>query len=133
MTIELETHAVEKSTYIITASFKDAAGNAVIPDSIRWHLVDKLNHIMNNRTGVVVAVPAASTDIVLSGNDLALMPGETNIGERTLIIEAVYDSTEGSDLPLTGEVNFIIDNLKYLEMKIDVNEKAAIKEYSGVS
>jgi hypothetical protein len=46
-------------------------------------------------------------DIVLSGADLALS-GARDTGGRVLTVEAVYDSTEGLNLPLKDDVNFRI-------------------------
>lgn len=110
MSIELETHAVEKSTFLVTASFKDAAGDAVVPNSVTWTLTDKEGTVINSRTGES-ETPAASIDIVLSGLDLAIQAGESYFGERILTVEAVYNSTEGTNLPLKAEVHFIVDNL----------------------
>ena len=94
-----------------TATFKDMAGDLVVPDWIKWTLTDKNKTVINSRTDVSIIPPASSVDIVLSGLDLALQTGETNLGERVLTIKAQYDSTEGTDLPLNGEIYFIIDDL----------------------
>ena len=107
MATTLTTQAVDRSTYVVTAAFTDAAGAAVIPDSITWSLSDGDGNIVNSRTDVSIAVPAASNDIVLSGADLDYDDGP----ERILIVEAVYDSTEGLNLPLKGECHFRIDDL----------------------
>lgn len=114
MSIELEEHADEESTYVITASFTDAAGNAVVPNFVIWTLSDKSGVIINNRSRIS-ETPSTSVEIVLSGNDLAIQDGETNLGERVLTIEATYNSTEGSNMPLKAEVYFIVDNLNIIK------------------
>jgi hypothetical protein len=99
MPATLTTRAVERSTYIVTAEFKDASGASVVPNSIAWTLSDEQGRTMNSRSAVAVAVPAASIDIVLSDADLALT-GAGDKGGRVLTIVADYDSTEGAGLPL---------------------------------
>ena len=102
----LTTKALEKSTYIITAAFTDEDGAAVIPDSIAWTLTDSSGNVVNSRSSVAVAVPAASINIVLSGADLAIQ--RAGILGRILTIEAVYDSSLANDLPLKDEIHFEI-------------------------
>ena len=100
----LSTKAVEKSTYVVTVAFTDEDGAAVTPDSITWDLTDSSGNVVNSRSSVSIAVPAASNDIVLSGDDLAIpRPG---ILGRILTIEAVYDSDAGSNLPFKDEITF---------------------------
>lgn len=107
MATTLTTNAIDGSTYVVTAAFTDAAGSAVVPDSITWTLSDGAGNVVNSRTAVAVAVPAASNDIVLSGADLDYDDG----AERVLTVEAVYDSDEGDDLPLKAECHFRVDDL----------------------
>jgi hypothetical protein len=106
----LTTKAVEQSTYIITASFTDAAGVAVVPNTITWTLTDAAGNIVNSREDEAVLVPAESIDILLSGDDLRCPHGR----DRSLIltVKAIYDSTEGSDLPLNEQVRFTVQNLQ---------------------
>jgi len=103
----LSSHAIDGSTYVVTAAFADAAGTAVIPDSIKWTLSNGEGTVIGDRTDVAIAVPAASVDIVLSGADLDYDDGPW----RVMIIEAVYDSTEGDDLPLKAGCLFRLDDL----------------------
>jgi len=103
----LDTHAVEESTYIITANFFDEDGVAVIPDAgLKWSLADRDGTVINSREDVVISVPAASVDIVLSGDDLAL--DDINDNLRILTIEGTYGD---DDYPIKDEVRFYIDNL----------------------
>ena len=108
MATTLTTHAVEESTYIITAAFADENGDAVIPSAITWTLTDRSGTVINFRDEVAVAVPAALVNIVLSGDDLA------GIGLRILTVQGIYDSASGSNLPLNDEVIFMIDDVKIL-------------------
>jgi len=100
----LGTKALEKSTYVITAAFTDEAGTAVTPNSIVWKLTDSSGNTINSRTGTTIAVPAASNNIVLSGDDLAI-PIPDRLG-RILTIIAEYDSSMGINLPLNDEITF---------------------------
>lgn len=110
--ISLDVHAVEKSTYVITATCKDEDGNDVVPSLMTWTLTDESGTVINSRENVSVATPAAETDILLQGLDLAIQSGETSgtVG-RVFSVYAEYNSVLGSGLPLRGEVRFYIDNL----------------------
>ena len=110
MSIELELHADEESTYKTTAAFTDAAGDAVTPKSVEWTLSDMEGTVINSRLSVS-ETPASSVDIVLSGDDLALQTSEVGTVKRLLTVVAVYDSTEGTDLPLNEEAVFLLDSL----------------------
>jgi hypothetical protein len=102
----------EKSTVVFTITFKDENKAAVIPSSITWSLLTPKGTIVNNRKDVSVATPAASIDIVLSGNDLAT--GSTKVNatvNRHLTVKAVYDSDAGTGLTSTEEFVFLVYNL----------------------
>lgn len=107
MPTTLTTKACDKSTYKVTLAFKDAAGAAVIPTAITWTLMDVDGTVVNSRSAVAVSVPAASVDIVLSGEDLDYADGEV----RRLLVQATYTSTEGTGLPLKDEIVFSINDL----------------------
>ena len=98
------TIAIEQSTYVITASFTDETGSAVVPNSVTWTLLNGDGQIVNSRSEVSVT-PASSIVIVLSGDDLDLDDGET----RKIRIDAVYDSTNGTNLPLKDSETFAIE------------------------
>jgi len=112
MPARLTTHAVEKSTYVVTAAFTDEAGAAVIPSAITWTLTDVAGTVINGRSSVSVAVPSDSVDMVLSDLDLALQTGEQTRANRILTVEATYSSSLGDNLPLKDQVIFRIDDLK---------------------
>jgi len=111
MAVELTTHAIEKSTFVIIVAFTDEDGDAVSPVTANWTLSDGGGTIINSREQVEISSPTSSEDIVLSGDDLALRAGETNLGARILTIEATYNSDLGDGLPLNGSVIFTVDNL----------------------
>jgi len=103
----LTSHAAEESTYAITAAFTDEAGDAVAPDTLTWTLTNDAGTVINNREDETVDSPASSETIVLSGNDLAV--GGNGV-VRILTIKGTYTSSLGSELPLTDQVTFIIDD-----------------------
>jgi hypothetical protein len=110
MPTTLTTHAIERSTYVVTAVFKDVSDALVVPDSITWTLTDEYGRVINARSAVVVTVPASSIDIVLGDKDLALMSAK-DPGGRVLTVSSVYDAAEGLNLTLHDEVRFRIDKL----------------------
>jgi len=110
MPVTLSTHAVEESTYIITAAFTDEDDNAVSPNTLTWTLTDTGGNVINDRQAENVDSPSSSEDIVLSGDDLQIT-GDSDNGRRILTVEATYDSNAGSDLPLKDSCKFQIDDL----------------------
>jgi hypothetical protein len=103
----LTTKAVEKSTYIVTASFTDEDGNAATPNALTWTLTDGSGNVVNERSDVVIA-PSSSVEIVLQGDDLAT----TLSSVRYLTLEGNYDSDAGSNLPIKDEVRITIEDLE---------------------
>lgn len=113
MATEITTNAIEKSTYVISVSFTDEDDQAVIPDTIVWSLTNDSGDVINSRDQVSVTTTAATVEITLSGNDLAMQTAEVGFPtvRRRIIIEATYDSSLGNDLPLKSEAIFLIENL----------------------
>lgn len=110
MSVALPTRANEKSTYIVTVLFTDENDDAVSPNvPLTWSLIDINGAIVNNRDGVGIT-PATSVDIVLTGDDLAILPIDGGYVRRVLI-EGTYDSDAGSDLPIKEEAKFTVQNL----------------------
>jgi hypothetical protein len=103
----IKTQAVEESTAVVTVSFFNAAGTAVTPTSATWTLTDKDGTVINNRNAVTISSLSTSVTIVLSGDDLRIADGKT----RKLLVQAIYSSTEGDDLPLNDELEFQIQRL----------------------
>jgi len=111
MADQLTLHAKEESTYPIIVNFIDDAGAPEVPTSAKWTLSDPNENIINNRANVVITPLASSVTIVLKGADLAVsQDGEV----RFFLVEAVYNSTLGNDLPNNNEVQFVIDKLHAL-------------------
>ena len=112
MTTTLSVNAQERSTYVITANFKDEDGQDVIPTSAAWTLTDEDGTVINSRDAVAISPLAASSQIVLTGADLAVDSGFAGTAqERIFTIEAIYDSSLGTGLALTAEARFSVDNL----------------------
>lgn len=111
MTVELQTHATEDSTYVVTAAFTDEDGDDVIPETITWTLTDDdTGAVVNSREDIAVATPAASIDILLQGDDLE--PLALDRKKLLLTVTTTYDSSLGSDLPGVFQVWFVVDALE---------------------
>lgn len=112
MPITLTTPAVEQSTYAIVASFTDDLGVAVAPNAgLTWSLYKKVAGgmtVVNSRLNVAIA-SASTITIVLSGNDLALVAGESKT--RFMLLQGTYNSSLGANLPLKEEITFPVINL----------------------
>lgn len=106
MTVKASVAAEGRSTYVVAVSFYDEDGDAAVPSAIHWSLKNADGEIINSRSGVAVAVPAAAINIVLSGNDLALESADAESEVRYLVVTATYNSTLGTGLPLVGVYEF---------------------------
>ncbi len=110
----LEKEALEKGTFVVTASFEDENGNAVTPLTMTWTLTDKLGAVKNSRQDVAIGSLSSSVDVFLSGDDLAVTVGEDAepevYVERRLLFEGTYTSTDGTK-NLVDEVKFFIRKL----------------------
>ena len=98
----------EKGTAVVTLAFTDEDDNTVVPTSLEWQLMKSDGTVINSRTFANGSF--VGTEIVLSGNDLAIF-GNSDSGNRVLSIQGVYDSTAGSDLPLKDELKFVVNRL----------------------
>lgn len=85
-------------TGALTVTFKDETDNPVTPNEASWTL-KKDRDVINERQDIVISPLDTSVDIVLSGDDL-------QGGLQCLIVEASYDSSLGSDLPLRDWILF---------------------------
>jgi hypothetical protein len=105
-------YAVEKSTYVITCAFTDEENDPVVPSTGTWTLTDESGNVINNREDEVISGLAASVDIVLSGDDLAVSSGFAGISEsRIFTFEGTYNSSLGVGLPLRDQLKFPVYNL----------------------
>lgn len=102
--------ADEESTYVVTFAFEDEDDNPVVPNSATWTLTDIAGGVINSQSAIDILPIVQTGDIVLSGDDLAIPDGVAGDVERRFRIAALYDSSLGSDLPLTGEAKFTIEN-----------------------
>jgi hypothetical protein len=107
MPVDLNVTANEKSTLIITVSFKDETKAAVTPNAgLTWTLTDQGGAIINSRSQVPIT-PASTVTIVLHGNDLICMDD----GQLVLTIEGTYDSSLGSRLEIKEQAMFRVADL----------------------
>ncbi len=108
----LSVNAQEKSTYVITAAFKDENGQDVVPDSATWTLTDEDGTVINSRQDVTISSLAASVNIVLTCADLAVDTGFAGTAqERIITVSATYTSSLGSGLCLKSAAKFNVENL----------------------
>ena len=108
MATNLELQAKEEATYIVVASFTDENGVAVVPSAITWSLYDDRGQVINNRENVSIATPAATVNIVLTGDDLAVGTDGTY---RQIAVRWTYNSSLGSGLVGRGVANFRIEEV----------------------
>lgn len=112
MTTILTVDAQEKSTYVITANFKDEDGQDVIPTAASWTLTDEDGAVINSRSAVAISPLAATVNIVLTCADLALDSGFAGDAQtRIVTVEAVYTSSLGAGLCLKSACKFNVENL----------------------
>lgn len=101
--------AVEGSTYVVQVTFKDEAGESMVPVGASWSLCDNTGSIVNSRSAVPIT-PASTVSIVLSGADLSF---ELNsMSQRVLTVTGTYDGAYGSNLPIAEEFTFGIRALE---------------------
>ena len=115
--IKIEERAYEQSTYVFVVTLTDEEGDAVVPASLKWTLTTKDELVVNDREQVVHSGLSTENKIVLSGDDLQILPSEEKLRsvDRRFIVEATYDSTLGSGLPVTGVAAFKVTNFVYIK------------------
>lgn len=87
----------------------DETGAAVTPTSATWTLADRAGNVVNSRTGVSVT-PGSSITVLLSGADLQIADTFLD-NRRELLLEFVYDSSLGSNLPGKDALYFEVQPL----------------------
>jgi len=105
-------YAVEKSTYIVTLTFKDEDNDPVTPATGTWTLTDEDGTVINSREDVAIGSLDTSVDVVLSADDLAVSSGFTGVSEKRIFtFEGTYNSDLGVGLPLKDQLIFPVYNL----------------------
>lgn len=112
MATSLTTAAVEKSTFVVIATFTDEDGDLIQPKTLKWTLTNSQGTVINSRENVEVSSPSSEQNIVLSGKDLKMESQSSLKEDRYLIVQGTYDSTYGTDLPLKASCWFKVTNLK---------------------
>jgi len=101
----------EKGTAVVTIYPVDEDGIALTFGQLnnpQWQLMKTNGTVVNDRTFALSALTGLSW--VISGDDLAIF-GSRDSGNRVISFQAAYDSSAGTDLPLTAECVFTIDKL----------------------
>jgi hypothetical protein len=83
--------AVERSTFLLTATFRNDRGEAVTPEVASWTLTDGTGEVINSRLNVAITNPASEETIVLAGADLEMFT-ERDRELRFLTLKWTYDS-----------------------------------------
>lgn len=133
MTVKASVAAEGRSTYVVAVSFYDEDGDAAVPTAIHWSLKNSAGTIINSRSGVAVAVPAAAINIVLYGDDLALESADSTSEVRYLVVTATYDSTLGTGLPLVGVYEFRVLQTWATGLLPSVSPSASVSPSSSAS
>lgn len=109
--VKLITHAREEGTMVINCAFEDEDDNSVSPQTMYWTLSDTDGTIINSREDEEVSSPAASEDIVLTGDDLAFQSDEEIGAVRILLVYGTYNSSAGNGLNFKKSAQFTIDDI----------------------
>ena len=108
--ITLSTTPNEKGTAIFTLVYTDEDENVVVPATIAWQLMRSDGTVVNDRTFANCSF--SGTTVVLSGDDLQIYSGDpVDNRKRIFAIQATYNSSAGTGLPMNDEVQFKITNL----------------------
>lgn len=105
--ISLLTPALEGSTYQITVSARNSAGQAVTPTSASYSLYSPDGAVINSRLNV--AFPVLGSDVVLTlvGADLELS-GASSAEQRVMVVKMVADTPQVSGCTFYQEILFTI-------------------------
>lgn len=98
VTASLSVDVLDGGTIILSASFQDEDGAAVVPNELTYTLLNEYEEVVNSRENITIT-PAESVSVTLSGDDLPA-------GTLYWVIEGTYDSSAGSDLQLVGYAYF---------------------------
>ncbi len=117
----LDTIAEEQGTYVLNLAFRDEDDEDVTPTSIKWSLTTVGGEVINDRMDVNVAVPAATVDVLLSGDDLQLRTRKESFSWRIFTVKARYNSSLGNNLPINKAVKFRVRNLRLVAQTIEIS------------
>ena len=115
----LEKIVDEESTAFFKADFIDEDGEEVIPASITYHLMSA--DMVMILYAQVVAIPAATIYIDLSGSDLRLFENEKSYGDRVLLVQAVYNSDKLANAPLNKAFRFKVRNIGMVAIGLNIS------------
>ena len=128
----LNINGIEQGTLPITVEFEDEDESSVIPNNITWTLTNAMGNVLNARSAIDVAVPAASITIVLSGDDLVTLKDLNE--DIFLTVVADYDSSNGSGLPVVDQVRITIEDLVLIKLPVStISDNAGVSESVTVS
>lgn len=105
--VYLSTPATEGSTFVVPFSLTSDDGTTVTPSTARWSLTDMAGDVINERSAVVIASPAVSNEIVLTGDDLAGIANDA--GYRVITVSGNYVVGEGVFRDFIEEIVFSIE------------------------
>lgn len=97
----------EGGTAVATISYIDGTDTPMVPESSEWQLMKRDGTIINGRT--FTAGSFTGTKVVMFGDDLMLDSTKDTV--RIFALQGLYNSTLGSNLPFTEEIEFEIRNL----------------------
>ena len=107
-------YAVEESHCEVVFSFYDEDGTKVTASSIGYTFTDENGTVINSLLDQSVT-PALDNSIVLKGDDLQILSGETaKWVERHLLIKAIATTDLGADLPVNDVLIFNVYNTVYI-------------------
>lgn len=105
--IKFTTKVTNEGTAIISISFFDeqVPPQPATPKTMKWSLTNVQGIVINDRYNVDVSPLASTIELVLKGADLDQNDGFT----RIISLNGTYDSTVENDLPLPGQIEFLIN------------------------
>jgi hypothetical protein len=107
----------EGGTFVVNIATTDEDGDAKAPETLNWTLTDETGAtIINNRQEVAISNPTASEDVVLDGDDCAVLSGETGKIVRIFTVTGTYNSTLGNGLHLRGRCYIYLDDYEALPL-----------------
>jgi len=104
--ITLTTRPNESAAIVLRVTFRDMDNELFTPTSCVWSLTNPDKAVVNGRDRVAVSISGNYHDFVISGDDIVYADGEY----RTFLVEGLYDSAFGNDIPFREEAKFFIQD-----------------------